>query len=607
MLLFSATIHVVIMKSSISTNDILHSHEQGMTVVRYGVATYAMLVWIAVSSILPLRRWSYRVFYINHYICTLIFLAFAFQHVPTYARISIYFASGVVLFDKFTVLYFTVRNNISLGQPLRRFERSRSGRKIVAGFPVRMTTPSPAICTLPAQTKDATTIIRVANIPFSWKPGQHVRLYIPALGRFEMHPFTPANCSAMQPPPLPQRKDIESANRSQQPRQMSEMLLLVKAKDGFTQRLAEYHQDWLARPCPNATEPVDNTLTAYIDGPYGVAPKWHEYENLVLVASSTGVSFILSILDRLEQLCFTAGPEEFKTRHVEFVWMNRHLDPAFEEVVGDLVARCGSTLNDFGIRVTAQFCSTCPDSKFQEVQFDPFAHLRPQLPKRISDRPPLRIRHPDEIYDEWDREAEMEEMGLTGDDMEPFPTEIEEYESESDESDQGTLVDGEENSDLEEDEDPFSDNYAMQNDDAYRPLPTPRRESKTEVDDKQRCQCALIQHQRQKLITRPRSAGCISHEHGCNAFERHNGCSLRACTHCERCTKCSRENQCRFRTRKTRRKSRRTYREPRLDTPYTQRVNTLNQYHNINMYRHIAHSRFFVHTHRVTCFAKVVA
>jgi hypothetical protein len=294
------------------------------------------------------------------------------------------------------------------------------------------------------------------------------------------------------------------------------MLLFVKAKSGSTQRLAKYYQDWLARPCPNATEPVDNALTAYIDGPYGVAPKWHEYENLVLVASSTGVSFMLVILDHLEQLCFTAGPDEFKTRGVKFVWMIRHLDPAFEEVVKQVVERCSSTLRDFGIHVSAEFWSTCPDSKYKEVHFDPFAHLRPRLPRRVSSRPPLKIRHPDEIYDEWDREAEMEEMGLKSGDVEPFVTEVDEYESEEDESEEGTLVDGDESDDWEEEGDPFLNNAAMQNDDAYRPLPEARREAEAEVkaEDERGCQCALIQHQRRKLSTRERSPSCISQKHG---------------------------------------------------------------------------------------------
>jgi predicted ferric reductase len=515
----SATTHVVIMKSSISTKDIMLSHDPTMSIVRYGIATYAMLIWIVVTSILPVRRFSYRLFYINHWVSTITFLVIAFQHVPTYARIPIYLSTSIVALDKTLVAYFFMRNNISVGPPLRRFARTRSGRRVVFGVPVRMTAPPVAISSLPTQTIDATTIIRISSIPFTWKPGQHIRLSIPAIGRFEMHPFTPANCSAMPPPPLPPRKDIEPGTRSP-PRQTSEMLLMIKSKSAFTKRLADYYKEWLARPCPNATKPADETLTAYIDGPYGDAPEWHQYENLVLIASSTGVSFILSILDHLEQLCFSAGPEELKTRSVKMVWTSRHVDLPFEEVVKDVVKRCSSTLRDMGVKVDAEFWNTCPDSKVQEemaVSFDPFAHLRPGLPRTISDRPALRIRNPDEIYDEWDREAEEEAKKY----YDPFSGDVDGlnvYEEESDESDEtGTLVDGQEHRQSEDwtEEDPFADPPETQHDDAYRPLPPPRREPDIATTIKPRgCQCAVIQHQRRKLTKKSSATEYIAEKYG---------------------------------------------------------------------------------------------
>lgn len=108
MLFLSATVHAAVMKSSISTEDILHSHDEGMSVVRYGIATYTILIWIAVTSIVPLRRWSYKAFYINHYLSTIIFLAIVCQHVPSYARIPIYLAASIVAIDKFTTTFFFV-------------------------------------------------------------------------------------------------------------------------------------------------------------------------------------------------------------------------------------------------------------------------------------------------------------------------------------------------------------------------------------------------------------------------------------------------------------------------------------------------------------------
>ncbi|KAL5122040.1 ferric-chelate reductase Frp1 [Pleosporales sp. CAS-2024a] len=516
-ILVSATTHVAIMKSSISTWDILHSDDKEMTVVRYGIATYTMLLWIAISSILPLRTWSYRVFYLNHYMSTIAFLVIVFQHVPISARPPIYLASGILALDKLLVAYLFTRKNVSIVPRSPRFARSRSGRTVVAGYPVRMTTPSASISSLPPQSMGTSTVIRVANLPFTWKPGQHVRLYIPALGRFETHAFTPANCSAMPPPPLPPRKDLEPGGRLHQAKQTSEMVLMIKSKTGFTQRLADYHRTWLARPCPNASEPVDETLTAYIDGPYGMVPDWHSYENLVLIATSTGVSFTLSILDHMEQLCFTAAPATLKTKAIHFVWTVRHLDPPFEEVVRKNMERCACTLADCGIAFGAQFWSTCAQSaEPTALHYDPFAHLRPRLARKSSHRPALRIRHPDEIYDEWDRAADMDdtELNMKMSHVEPFAAELAISDPPDDagsESDAGTLID---ESDTQQhwapDQQPaFSFSHHT---DIHAPPTRPREPPRST-----HCTCALIQHQKSKLGLGPRTSwdtAFIRVEHG---------------------------------------------------------------------------------------------
>lgn len=528
-LLFSATVHIVIMKSSISMTDILQSHDEGMSVVRYGIVTYAMLVWIAVTSIVPLRRWSHKAFYINHYLSTIIFLILVCQHVPSYARIPIYLASAIVAIDKFATSYFFIRNNIAIIPPSRKFIRTRGNRKFAIGFPVRMITPPPSVSSLPTQTTDATTIIHIPNVPFTWRPGQHIRLSIPSLELFAIHPFTPANCSAMPPPPLPPRKDIEqNIIAGTQPRQSSEMLLLIKQKKGFTQRLAKYHSDWLARPCPNASAPKNENLTAYIDGPYGDVPEWSNCVNLVLVSTSTGVSFALSILDYLEQMCFTAHP--IATQSVTFIWSSRHINPVLEDTVTQAVARCAGTLRDCGVNVNISFWATCVDAAEGRDQsdgvarYDPFAHLRGPTRKCKKG---LRIRHPDEIYEEWEREAEMIiDEGAdpfttwsTSSDEERFADADEEGDSESE---AGTLVDGdqdeeEEGEEVESDgdtvdgEDPFNDRFAAaERDEAYRPLP-PTRSPLPFLEKTPACQCAMIQHQRRKLVREKAVSGIARH------------------------------------------------------------------------------------------------
>ncbi|CBX90161.1 hypothetical protein IAQ61_001620 [Plenodomus lingam] len=522
-LFLTATLHVGVMKSLIPASDILFSHEQGMGIVRHGVGAYVTLLWIVVTSVLPVRKLSHRVFHINHWISTIGFLMITAQHVPSYARAPIFIAGGILVLDKCLVLYHAVRNNVSF-QPLRR-KLGRFGRKpergmLVTGYAIDMTAPSSSILGLPTQTKETATVIRIAKLPFTWRPGQHIRLYVPALGVFESHPFTPANCSALPPPPLPPRKDIEHGDHvgpppTNEPAQTSEMLLMIRAKSGLTQHLANYHAEWLTRPCPNASE-TPSPLIAYLDGPYGQAPLWENYGNLVLVSTSTGVSFMIAILDHLEQLCFT-GTTRPAIQCIRFIWVIRHTDPHFEDTVLKLLRRYAAILCETGIAMSLDLYITCPESALasEPSQYDQFAHLRRRRrgSSSVSARKlPLRIRHPEEIYDEWDREADMHAAALRR--IDPFDAGIEENERWSFESDgsseNGTLVDGGEGG--------FARAYAMEGpDDAFRPLPRPgalQQFQSAQEKKEDGCQCAMIQHQRRKLSTKGASGDFVTQWYG---------------------------------------------------------------------------------------------
>jgi hypothetical protein len=474
------------MKSSITTDDILHSDERSMTVVRYGIGAYSMLLWIAATSILPLRRWSYRVFYINHWISSIAFLVVVFQHIPTYARAPIYLSASFLAVDKTLVTYFFLRNNFSICASSHRFAnfgRLPRGKKVIAGYAVELLPPSSTTLAIPD--RHSTTIIRIANVPITWRPGQHIRLYIPALGKWDSHPFTPANCAAIRAPPLPPRKDVERGgqveSRLQKPKQTSNIILMVKGHKGWTRRLAEYHRGWLERPCPNANSsaPCDD-LVAYFDGPYGDVPHWEEYESLVLLATGTGISFTLAILDWLEQLCFM---EDVKlvTRTFTVVWMVRHIDPVLQESVENLLERYAMVLKEADINLSVEIYVSCSQS-IEEVEmktYDPFAHLRQQKREGgLLGKPPLRIRNPDDIYAEWDREAEMEMREMDMRAVEPSGEEEDWYAYEtnagSDVSETDTLVNGSEG----EEEDHTSSELLER-----------------EEED---CQCAQIQHCRSR-------------------------------------------------------------------------------------------------------------
>jgi hypothetical protein len=546
-LFISATTHVVIMKSSISTLDILLSGEKSITVVRYGIGAYSTLLWIVISSILPIRRWNYRFFYLSHLTSSITFLVVLFQHIPTYARTPIYLAIGFLSIDKCLAVYCFIRTNFSImpsDHQLAKFGRGSRGGKLVAGYAVQLRAPPASISCLPSQDKESTTVLRITNVPMTWRPGQHVRIYIPSLDTVSYHPFTPANISALPPPPLPPRADLEDHRPNSTPRPISEMLLFVKSHKGFTHRLGDFHKEWLTHPCPNATStaPAAKSLVAYVDGPYGDAPRWEEYERLVLLATGTGVSFVLAVLDHLEQLCFT-GDMNLKTQSVKLIWTVRHIDAQLQAAVEELLDRYTTVLREEGVGVDVEIHTTCAQSppQIEMALYDPFQHLRRQAQVRrlLARKPPLRIRNPEEIYDEWDREAEIIAKGVKM--AESNVTEMfdygdgygdgygDDYNFESDNESEGsqtnTLVNGRES--VEEEGDPFADTHTTDEDmdvygtpdDAYRPLPPPlslRHSLSEDTKDTKAaaCQCAIIQHQRRKLNTRSRRQDFTTYHYG---------------------------------------------------------------------------------------------
>ncbi|KAJ4345109.1 ferric-chelate reductase Frp1 [Ascochyta clinopodiicola] len=185
------------------------------------------------------------------------------------------------------------------------------------------------------------------------------------------------------------------------------------------------------------------SLTAYVDGPYGNPPDWEEFENLVLIATSTGVSFALSIMDYLEQLCFS-DVSRMRTQRIRFIWIVRHIDPQFEASVAELLRRYSTMMRDSGVQIETDFYVTCSQSEIKSsmTEIDQFAHLRPKLPRYGSGDRTLTIRNPDEIYDEWEEEerqwAEMEALeDLQMKEIDPF---VDAYETSSTYSKDGNKV-----------------------------------------------------------------------------------------------------------------------------------------------------------------------
>lgn len=415
MIFVSATTHMAIMLSSISIPEVFRSSEESMQVVRYGIGAYTLLLWIAVSSIIGVRKRWYRFFYINHWMSTVVFLGLAFNHVPNYARLPIFASMLIVASDKALVAFRFLLVNVTI-RPIRtkfkRFRRSQTQNEevhvLAMGHPLKMV--APIIQGVSTGSGESTVLVRICDLPFKWNAGQHVRMWLPRLGTLEVHPFTPATCSDLSDERKPDQQDAEEHGLlpTESTTQANEMILMIKAHQGLTKRLADYRDEWRCLPCPNASQP-SSSLVAFIDGPYGNAPAWEDYENLVMFSTSTGVSFMLSILNYLEQLCF-ANKGRLRTRQIRFVWTNRHIEPVFEATVTELLCRNSVALRDIGIVVEADFYVTCTHSEEGLLTagmhvVDPFAHLRGFRGRSLVGKPPLRIRNPNDP-DDWDSDNE---------------------------------------------------------------------------------------------------------------------------------------------------------------------------------------------------------
>ena len=418
MIFLSATTHGAIMLSSIDVEELIRSSEEPMRVVRFGAGAYTMLIWIAITSLMGVRKRWFWAFHANHWISTISFLVLALNHVPSYARAPIYSSIAIVAIDKSLVACRYLWINMSIRPQRLKYNKfgrtmtkSREVQTLAMGHMVKMMTPTTA--SWGASAPEPTTLVRICDVPFSWKPGQHVRIYIPRLGAFETHPFTPATCPDVSYPPFSHGKNADEEDHGllESHTQTNDIILMIKPHSGLTRRLAEYYGKWLSLPCPNATRPC-SSLTAFLDGPYGNSPTWEDYENLVLLATSSGVSFILSILDYLEMLCFQ-GDKRLRTRQICFIWSNRHIEPQFEAVVLDLIHKHSSLLRELDIKVQVEFYVTCANvptsiSRNGPEESDPFAHLRGLGRRHLARRPPLRIRNPNAPAEEEGQEEEEE-------------------------------------------------------------------------------------------------------------------------------------------------------------------------------------------------------
>ncbi|PHH66175.1 hypothetical protein CDD81_238 [Ophiocordyceps australis] len=252
-LLITATVHGFYFWTEWARADFVSYELKILPLVRYGLGAWAVMLWSAVVGLAPIRGLVYEFWVLQHIVSAILMLWLLHRHVPQSARVYIWMSVAFLASDRAARWVLLLVENMQWSKasgpshlPARR-----------VGHALQMRTVG-----------DKTTIATVSDVRFSWRAGQHIYLWVPRLGPLEAHPYSIANACEGQ------------VSRSR------EMQLVIRAHGGFSKRIRNL-----------AARHPERTLRAFVTGPYGAPPRCNVYETLVLIASSTGGSFILPMLE----------------------------------------------------------------------------------------------------------------------------------------------------------------------------------------------------------------------------------------------------------------------------------------------------------------------
>ena len=317
-----------------------------------GIAAYAVLLWLNLSTLAPFRNFSYEFFVIQHVISFFGFIIAIMIHLPStalYSRIYIYIPIALYLIDRLARTLRFAYNNIHPGR-----------------------------ATLTACEGGVTKIQVSSKHVQKWRPGSHVLLRIPHLGLIQSHPATIAS--------VPSSHD-------------NKLVFILKAHQGFTNRLLGSANSSVATLLPETQQDAiinRQTYTTLIDGPYGgLHADYAAFDTVVLIAGSTGVTFTLS---QLLDIAHRASFHRLPVRRLEFIWVvkNRSWTTWIFKELSDAFTQ----LRDSGIDVEIKIFVTCDDTftessdlpKKTGCQCDkslgPCCCVRNSLPPPIDDSKP---------------------------------------------------------------------------------------------------------------------------------------------------------------------------------------------------------------------------
>ncbi|KAK6538481.1 hypothetical protein TWF694_010064 [Orbilia ellipsospora] len=331
-ILCSVLVHMSLFWREWYLSDFVQTELEIMPMVIYGFAGFGVLGWIMLTSLAPIRWFTYELFYINHLASVGALLWCLYMHVPTYAVYNVYLGIAFIAFDRLLRAALFVYNNINFSQTTT--SESKSKYSLRFGHTAEINV---------LDRKEHLTRVIIKDVKMKWRAGQHIYLSIPSLRPFESHPFSISN--VYESPELLSKDYKELGNNTIPHTGGRDLQLLISSRAGFSKQLH--------RKCA----PIDNApviLKAFVDGPYGSPPVWNSFETVVLIATSTGITFTLPIIEEI-----AANPA--CVRRLHFHWTVRHVSDL--KLLTKRLARLGNKAKSKGVDVFINIAVTCGTMK----------------------------------------------------------------------------------------------------------------------------------------------------------------------------------------------------------------------------------------------------
>jgi ferric-chelate reductase len=282
-----------------------------------GIAAYALLLWLNITSLAPIRNRFYEVFVVQHILSFVAFVYLVMRHIPStalYARVWVYSGIGIYFLDR---LIRTIRYT---------YHNMR-----------------PATASLTALDGGVTKIRVQSKQIKSWVPGSHVFLAIPRLGFGQSHPATIASTPS-------------SHN--------GDLIFILRSRRGFTNRIHKTASMSQTSILPQSNKELeetrsDSTYIAMIGGPYGASHSDPAaFDTVLMISCSTGITFMLSNLLSLAHR--SQNGSKLPLRVVDFIWVVKQV--SWTSWVASELASAVTTLEANGIEVKVTVHVTCDDT-----------------------------------------------------------------------------------------------------------------------------------------------------------------------------------------------------------------------------------------------------